>query len=265
MPNSAGWNGEAGYKVLEQNYFPALGFANRTDVRNATAELEYTWRPEGRWFRSIQSGVDWELVEQINGDERSEEAEVTLVEAENQSADILQVSQLFFEERLAEPFEISDGVVIPAGDYRYRHACANLITGQQRVVAIESTLCGGDFYDGDIVFVAVDLTWRPSMHLRVGIGAEYNDIHLPGGNFVTRLARLNVDVAFSVAWSWENFLQFDNVSDTVGVNSILRWIPRAGREAVLAVNSQYEDFDGDDRFRSYASDLTAKLSYTFRF
>ena len=32
MPNSRGWSGEVGYKRLEENYFPALGFASRTDV-----------------------------------------------------------------------------------------------------------------------------------------------------------------------------------------------------------------------------------------
>jgi hypothetical protein len=265
MPNSAGWNGEAGYKVLEENYNPALGFANRTDIRDTTAALKYIWRPGESAIRSIKSGVEWQLVEQINGDERSEQLEATVIEAENQSADIVEVSQFFFEERLVEPFEISDGIVIPAGDYAYSHSCANLITGQQRVVASESTVCAGEFYDGDILFAAVSMTWRPSMHLRVGLGAEYNDIHLPAGDFVTRLVRLNLDLAFNVAWSWENFFQYDNVSDTIGVNSILRWIPRAGRETVLAVNSQYEDFNEDDRFRSYASDLTVKLSYTFRF
>ena len=108
-------------------------------------------------------------------------------------------------------------------------------------------------------------TWRPSAHLKVVLGGEYNDVDLPQGDFITRLARLNVDIAFNTAWSWENFFQYDNVSDTVGVNSILRWIPRAGRETVLAVNSQQEDFDRDGRFRSYTSDLTLKLSYTFRF
>ena len=54
-----------------------------------------------------------------------------------------------------------------------------------------------------------------------------------------------MDVAFNTAWSWENFLQYDNESETLGMNSILRWIPRAGRETVLAVNSQQEDFDRD--------------------
>jgi hypothetical protein len=34
---------------------------------------------------------------------------------------------------------------------------------------------------------------------------------------------------------------------------------------VLAVNTIREDFDRDGRFRSFASDLTLKLSYTFRY
>jgi hypothetical protein len=108
-------------------------------------------------------------------------------------------------------------------------------------------------------------TWRPSKHLKVIFGGEYNDIDLPQGDFITRLATLNLDVAFSTAWSWENFIQYDNVSDTVGLNSILRWIPRAGQETVLAFNTQQEDFDRDGRFRSYTSDVTIKLSYTFRY
>jgi hypothetical protein len=126
-------------------------------------------------------------------------------------------------------------------------------------------VCEGGFYDGRILLFATRTTWRPSKYLKVILGGEYNDVHLPQGDFITRLATLNLDVSFSTALSWENFVQYDNVSDTVGLNSILRWIPRAGQETVLAVNSLREDFDRDGRFRSYASDLTLKLSYTFRY
>ena len=49
------------------------------------------------------------------------------------------------------------------------------------------------------------------------------------------------------------------------MNSILRWIPQAGRETVLAFNSQLEDFRERGRFHSLSSDLTLKLSHTFRF
>ncbi len=164
-----------------------------------------------------------------------------------------------------EAFEISEGIVIPGGRYAFDQTCATLYTGEQRVITTQSTVCDGEFYDGRVISFETKTTWRPSAHFRVTVGGEYNDIDLPQGDFVTRLWTLNADVAFNVAWSWENFLQYDNVSDTIGVNSILRWIPRAGRETVLAINSQFEDFDRDRRFKTQSSDLTLKLSHTFRF
>ena len=265
MPNSEGWNGEIVHKVLEENYFPALGFAARTDFEATFGGFGYTWRPGNSWIRSVETEVGAEFVEPINGSDRSHEIEFQLFDVENQAADRLELEYLFVEEEFVDPFEISEGVVIPAGTYNFDHACMTLYTGEQRVLATESTVCDGDFYDGSIFVFETRTTWRPSKHLKVIFGGEYNDVDLPQGDFITRLATLNVDVAFNTAWSWENFVQYDNVSDTVGLNSILRWIPRAGQETVLAVNTQQQDFDRDGRFRSYTSDVTLKLSYTFRY
>ena len=265
MPNSEGWSGEIVHKVLGENYFPALGFAARTDFEATFGGFGYTWRPENSWIRKVETEVGAEFIEPINGSDRSHEIAVKLFELENQGADHVELEHLFVEEEFAESFEISEGVVIPAGTYSFDHACLTLYTGEQRVLATESTVCEGGFYDGSILVFETKTTWRPSKHLKVIFGGEYNDIDLPQGDFITRLATLNLDVAFSTAWSWENFIQYDNVSDTVGLNSILRWIPQAGQETVLAVNTQQEDFDRDGRFRSYTSDMTLKLSYTFRF
>jgi hypothetical protein len=265
MPNSEGWSGEIVHKVLEENYFPALGFAARTDFEATFGSIGYTWRPGNSWLRSIETGIGAEFVEPINGSDRSHEIAVQLFEAENQAADRLTLEHIFVEEEFAERFEISEGVVIPGGTYSFDHTCATLYTGEQRALATESTVCDGGFFDGSIFVFETRTIWRPSKHLKVVLGGEYNDVDLPEGDFITRLATLNVDVAFNTAWSWENFLQYDNVSDTVGLNSILRWIPQAGQETVLAVNTLREDFDRDGRFRSFASDLTLKLSYTFRY
>ena len=76
---------------------------------------------------------------------------------------------------------------------------------------------------------------------------------------------IHADVAFSNKWSWENFLQYDNVSYGLGLNSILRYIPRAGREIVFVVNQEYVDLLRDRNFVRVYSDMTFKISYTFRF
>ncbi len=265
MPNSEGWSGEIVHKSLQENYFPALGFAARTDFEATFAGLGYTWRPEDSWVRSVETEVGAEFVEPINGSDRNHEIEVKLFEVENQTADRLEFEYLFLEEEFADPFEISDGIVIPGGTYNFDHACVSLYTGEQRVLATDSTLCEGGFYDGRILQFATRTTWRPSKHLKVIFGGEYNDVHLPQGKFITRLATLNLDVSFSTALSWENFIQYDNVSESVGLNSILRWIPRAGQETVLAINTLREDLGRDGRFQPVVSDLTLKLSYTFRY
>ena len=96
-------------------------------------------------------------------------------------------------------------------------------------------------------------------------GYTLNDINLPYGDFRNTLFSLRADIAFSATWSWENFAQYDNVSDSLGINSIMRWIPIAGREFLLVFNRDFFDPNETRSFISRSTDLTAKFSYTFRF
>ena len=59
--------------------------------------------------------------------------------------------------------------------------------------------------------------------------------------------------------------QYDDVSETAGVNTRLHWIPEAGREAFVVLNHNLQDFDRDNSFESTAADLAIKFNYTFRF
>ena len=88
---------------------------------------------------------------------------------------------------------------------------------------------------------------------------------MPQGDFTTRIATAEFDIVFSSTWSWVNLIQYDNVSNTVGVNMRLHWIPQAGRELYFVINHNLQDFDRNGTFQSYNSEAVAKLSYTFRF
>jgi hypothetical protein len=54
------------------------------------------------------------------------------------------------------------------------------------------------------------------------------------------------------------------VSETVGINSRLHWVPQAGREGFIVLNHSLLD-DGNNSFISQQADLTLKFSYTLRF
>ena len=187
------------------------------------------------------------------------------IEITSASNDSMSVHYRIIDEVVETLFDISEGVTIPAGTYAFDQYCANFNTSQFRSLSGHGYYCGGDFYDGTQNALGGALTWRPSEHFRFSAGYDYNDIELPGGSFTTRLMSFRGEIAFTNTWYWENLVQYDNVSYSLGVNSILRWVPRAGREMVLVVNREYIDFIRQQHFNRVSGDITFKFSYTFRF
>lgn len=265
MPNSDGWRGGLAYKELGENFNPALGFINRAGIQDYTAFGGYTYRPADSFLRIIFAGVDVQRIEDTDGNLESQKMTLRLPEFENQVGDELKFRYNLFEERLTAPFEISDGVIIPVGDYSFEEWGVILNTAQQRKLSFSFFVFDGDFFDGNRLQLDGGMTWRPSKYFEFDVSYNFNDIDLPQGDFITRLMQLRANIAFTSAWSWNNFLQYDNVSDTIGINSILRWNPEAGREVALVFNRLLEDDDENSSFKSRFSELTAKVSYTFRF
>ena len=111
--------------------------------------------------------------------------------------------------------------------------------------------------------IAGSLDWRPSPHAFLSIQYEQNDVDLDEGDFITRLLRVRVNAIFTPYLSWNTFLQYDNVSDLLGINSRIRWIVDPGNEIFLVFNQGWAV--DDTAFRPLRSELTFKLGWTFRF
>jgi hypothetical protein len=264
MPNSTGIRGGVGIKEVEQNFNPALGFVNRKNIQDLTAELGYTYRPTGRRVRSVYSGATLHRIERLTGSLQSEVAKFR-VNLENQSGDALKFTYQNEKEGLLKPFEISEGVIIQPGDYTFDQLIVGVGTGPQRRVVANASIGSGEFYDGDRDTISADLELKPSPHFRAFIGYEYNDVELPTGDFKLRLVRLGLDAVFSSTLSWTNLLQYDNDSETAGINSRIHWRPQAGRDLFIVLNHNLEDLDRDNEFHSEFADFSVKFNYTFRF
>jgi hypothetical protein len=265
LPNAEGLRGGVGYKEIQEDFFPALGFVNRHGVRDMTIEGGYTWFSDWSAIRSVHSGIDFQKIEKLSGGIQSQTANFRVLEVEGDTGDSLGVNYYLLTESLESGFEISDGVVIPAGEYEYEQYCLNVESADHRKISVQADYCGGEFFDGDQVATGAQILWRPSQHFRLATSYRYNKIELPYGEFITRLMSLRANVAFSNKWVWENLVQYDNVSHGIGVNSILRFVPRSGREIVFVVNQEYIDLLRDRNFVKIYDDMTFKITYTFRF
>ena len=264
-PNSEGLRGHLGYTSIQENFYPALGFVNRRDISYAEASLGYTNRPEHRWLRAISHGIDFKNYDRISGGLESRRLIIEPVEIEFNSGDEAGLQLRRSREVLLEAFEISDGVIIPPGDYEFDRYGIEASGANERAFAPRFEVEAGEFYDGDRVEVSASLDWRPNRRLYLGFEYEYNDIELPGGDFVTRLIQVNADISFNARWSWLNLLQYDNESGSAGVNSRLRWDPRAGQDLYIVLNHGFSATGAFAGLKSTQSQFSVKYSQTFRF
>ena len=268
-PNRAGFQGSFGSKTIEENFYPALGFVNRTGVRNHTSHFGYTHRFRDALIRTAYWGIDAERIDLIDGGLQTQALTLRALEFDtnNQHRGFAYLHAT--REVLARPFVVwqrdGDQVVIPAGDYSFEGVEFFYSTSASRRVWASFNYSPGDFYNGKRDRISTSLGWRPSRHFVTNLRYQYNDVTLPYGEFTARLVQFSAEVAFSSALSLVTLLQYDDISETVGVNARLHWVPQAGREGFLVLNHNLQDFDRDNRFNSTGTDLALKFYYTFRF
>ena len=264
-PNNTGWRGGVGFKEVQENFNPALGFVSRTDIRQYLADVGYTYQRNGEYIRTISAGVDTQRIDFIDGGLQSQTTSLEAIEIENNSADRISIQYRSDKERLTEPFEIADGIIIPVGSYSYGATDLRIETGDQRPLKVEFNYLEGDFFDGSIRSAGTEIEWKPSRHFSAELAYSVDDVDLPQGSFTAKLVSTRLDFVFSNTLSWVNLIQYDNVSETIGINSRLHWVPEAGRNVYLVLNHNYAERLSDDRFHSTTTDITIKADYTFRF
>ena len=271
-PNRAGLRWGVAAKDVQGNFNPALGYVNRSGVRDKTADLGYTHHfrggPAASWFASI----DAQRIERLDGGLQTQVFTITPLEIDSRSRDTLVVRYRSTDEVLIRPFRIyrdpsgnSRQVVIPAGRYSFDEYIATASSGSHRNFVAAVHYRWGGFFSGERDQYSTIMTWRPTKHFTFGIAYDYHDIRLPQGAFVTRLANFTSEIAFNSDLLWTNRVQYDNVSEEVGINSRLHWVLRDGREAYLVLNHNLQDYDRNNSFDETLSDLSLKVNYTFRF
>ena len=265
LPNSSGFRGGFGVKEFERNFNPELGFINRRGVTDYTFDVGYTQRPRSGRIQQIKSTLDGQRFELPDGRLQSQSLNLRPFAVTNRTGDSADLIYREYKEVLLLPFNISPGVIIPPGAYEFHDTGGQVRSSSHRSVQGLFRFVDGTFYGGTRTDELAELTWRPSAKFRGSVSYNYTQIELPEGNFETRLVRVGLDYVFSSTMSWVNLVQYDNITESIGVNLRWHWIPEAGRELYFVINHNLADPDRDNSFASTSADATAKFSYTFRF
>lgn len=268
-PSSSGFRTRFAYKVVEENFNPAMGFVNRSNIEDFTADAGYIHFFNSGPFQSILTGVDYQRIDVIDDGLQSEVVAFRIAELETNSRDSISLNHFSSKEVVRNTFAIfrqpGNEVYIQPGSYDFGETELSLNSAGQREFSGGITYRTGDFFNGERVNISGSFSWNQSRYFVASINYDWNDIELPQGNFTTRLSSVNTQVAFSPTLYWITLAQYDNISEEIGINTRLQWIPRAGQEGFIVLNYGLQDYDMDNRFQTASSDISVKFRYTFRF
>jgi hypothetical protein len=142
-------------------------------------------------------------------------------------------------ERLAESFEIHDGVVIPPGEYRFNQTGVWGETNPSRRVSAEGWIQRGDFFGGERLGHGVEVRLVPSRHFRTETSWDHNSIDLPDGSFTTDLFRQRIAVALTPDLSAAAFAQWSDAAELMSANLRFGWSYKPGADLFLVFNQTW--------------------------
>jgi len=268
-PNNQGWRAGVGVKEVQENFNPAMGFVNNAGVRDFTANFAYIhFLAPGGFIQQLQTGFDGQQVNFIDGGLQSEALRFTFLEVTTNSRDFLRLRSASNKEVVQRPFTIyrepGRQVVIEPGSYEFHRGGFRIQTANQRPLSFSLNAFLGGFYTGTRDNYNALVRYQARKFIIEG-GLDYNAISLPQGDFTSRLVTLNTQYAFTSNFYWVTNVQYDNVSEILGVNTRLQWIPTAGQEGFIVLNYNMEDTDKDNDFQALNAELSVKFTYTLRY
>ena len=250
---------------IGDHFNPAMGFVRRRGTRRYMVEADFTtYHDNISWLRNSRHGYEAELYTDLGNDVVNTKQSFDLVSLYLESQDYISLKVSHLTDRPDEDFEISDGSIIPAGDYEWWDVRLLAYLGMNRLLFLRPMYRVGGFYDGTRQQIELETRYIPWPKLRLSLAYSLNlidwdqfedsSIHVMSGM---------VQYSFTPDLVLSSLLQYDDISNSMGVNSRLQWEYKPGAKMFFVVNQGY--VDEMTGFVIKDLELVAKIGALFRF
>ena len=260
-------NIELSASVIEigNDFNPAMGFVRRRGTRRYMLAADFIpYFEEISWLRNTRHGYEAELYTDLGNDVVNTKQTFNLASLSFESQEMLSLSVSHHTDRPNKDFDISDGTVIPAGNYDWWDARLSLNTGLYRKFATANSYTVGSFYDGQRQQLSSTLVYRPTN--RISLRLDYSLNLIDWEQFKDSTINLisgSIQYSFTPDLTLYNLIQYDDISNSIGVNSRLQWEYKPGAKMFFVLNQGY--VDEMTGFVIKDLEVVAKLGGLFRF
>jgi len=249
------------YYRLGDSFDPSLGFIPRKGINYFRLSASYMPRPEKWNIRQHNFQSFFTAYTDLENHWESYRLFTAPVHFTLESGDRFEFNIVPTGEFLKEPFEISEGVIIPEGGYHWNRYRLELEGASKRRVNGQATWWFGGFYGGSLHQIELELNWRPFNFLIFEGSFERNIGQLSYGDFTQDLYGVRVQLNMSSNLNFSSFVQYDTESHSFGTNNRFRWT-FAPRGDLFIVYNHNMAKPIEERFWLYQSNqLIVKLVY----
>ncbi|MCP4658457.1 MAG: carbohydrate binding family 9 domain-containing protein [bacterium] len=220
------------YTEIGEDFNPEMGFFSRLGIREWRGTYTYVFRPKKYNLSEIWAISDCYNISDREGNlqSRSGRIETDLV-WKNQ---VMLALKLFDRtEVLVSDFEVSDGVVIPPGEYDFQSYLIGVQAVPGRVVWPAGRFLAGDYYDGTFKTLVLLVVINPMAGLDTRFDYEHTEVDLPAGEFETDLVSARATYSLSPRVSFRALIQWRK-DDNFDGNLLFRWIYKPGASFYVA-------------------------------
>ena len=260
---------------IEYNFFgdsinPGLGFLPRKAYNYLYTGFSYMPRPEKgwigstvrQWFFEFRVTNYWNL----NGELESRRIFTAPINLRTESGEHIEFNIIPNREVLPENFEVSEGVVIPKGDYSFLSYRAELNTATYRKFQLDLSYNFGGFYDGHYDNLEAGVTLKMDGYANLQLGANIVRGNLPAGKFSENVIMTKVNLYITPDIGLSNYLQYDDVTNHMGYSGRFFWQIRPGNLIYLVYNNNMErQWNTDSRFKMVEEQMKLKIQLSIRF
>ena len=257
------------YREFGNSYNPAVGFGRRNGFKRIQPSFSYHPRPEKYDFiRQVEFGIQYEFMTDLENKMLKKQTTITPFNIRFESQDQLSAKIVSLIEYLDKPFTIYEDITIPIEEYSSEELQLKFETSEKRIFSTEFEYQTGDFWNGEKQTIKTQISIKPFSGFNIQTEYEKNTVKLSGKNFNTELYNFELGIYPTPRTAIFSNLQYDNVSDALGLFAKLQHTIRPGSDFYLVYTHNWislsdQIFDFDLMTVSKVSSL--KINYSLRF
>ncbi len=263
------WDIQTTYAYYGKALDPGLGFMFRQGIQTFFFRAGYQPRPSKgflhglvrQFFFSGSGDFYWDL------DGRLETAswQASLLSLQTESGERFGFEVSPTRDVLPGSFEVAQGVVLPAGAYDFTSGQLSFNSASHRPAVFDASYRFGEFYSGHYDDASFGLALKYKGYANLSFDLNLVRGRLPQGRFSENVYQIKADVFLSPSLGLMNYVQYDDISKSLGWSSRLRWQISPGNEIYLVYNKNWERrWDPTSRFLPLEERGVLKISLSVR-